>query len=169
MSWLPPWAQLSLRRQLVHKTTSGCRRTRCLVDSLSCSLGEVLKSRRLVSTSVRHHSSIPLKYSPLGGIRGDTVVRWGWQCRILGLCSAIASQTTSPQDYETTSGYRPALQTTRPQDYETTSGYHPTSCLVDSLSCCRGDVVRPRAQPPLSISHQYPPKGDTWYTGVRLG
>ena len=97
-----------------HETTSGSRPTSCLVVLAQPSK----KLRRLVSTSVRHHSSIPLKYSPLGGIRGDTVVRRGWQCRILGLCSATASQTTRPQDYKWLPPSFADYETTRLRDYK---------------------------------------------------
>ena len=85
-------ASLSLRRLRDYKTTSGCRltavsswlwamncelllstRSLCTVSvnpQLRDSIFPAKPSRRLVSTSVRHHSSIPLKYSPLGGNTG---------------------------------------------------------------------------------------------------
>ena len=129
-----------------HETTSGSRPTSCLVVLAQPSK----KLRRLVSTSVRHHSSIPLKYSPLGGIRGDTVVRRGWQCRSLvlrttdicqrTLCSAYASQTTSLQDNETTSGYR--LMFCRQRELRRRKSLEPWVLSRLAPDCCLLSVVR---------------------------
>ena len=70
-------ALLMLRRPRVYKTTSGCRPTVVLYGK---------KMWRLVSTTVRHHTSIPLKYSPYrgntggyGGEAGLTMSKFGFK------------------------------------------------------------------------------------------
>ena len=130
-------------RPQVYKSTSGCHRTRCLVDSLSCSLGEALKSRRLVSTSVRHHSSIPLKYSPLGGNTGGYGGEEGLTMSNFGFMLSYRFA-----DHETTRLQVATAQLCRLRDHKTTRLQVATAPLVVSLTCCL--VVRrsPIWQPP---------------------
>ena len=129
MSRLPPWAQLSLRRLRDHKSTSLQVAAAVLVVSLTSCLVVLAqpskKLRRLVSTSVCHHTSIPLKYSPY---RGNT---WGYGGEV-GLTMSNFGFMLS---------YRFA-------DHETTRLQVATAPLVVSLTRCLVLRRSPIRQPP---------------------